>query len=272
MTKTILLTGATDGIGFETAKKLAAEGHTLLLHGRSAEKLKNTAEALSQIAGVGTIETYRADLSRLSDVETLAAEIAARHPSVDVLINNAGVYKVPNPLTAEGDDVRFIVNTVAPYLLTQRLLPLMSSHARVVNLSSAAQAPVSLEALAGRQRLSDDAAYAQSKLAIAMWSFHLAHTTGPQGPAIIAINPASFLGSKMVKEAYGTAGKDLSIGADILVRAALSDEFTNASGRYFDNDSQRFANPHPDALNGSKNGALVQAIEAVIARLGDASS
>lgn len=264
MTKTILITGSTDGIGLETAKMLAGMGHTLLIHGRSDAKLADAEMALSRISGAGSIKTYRADLSNLQDVEMLATAINEEHRKLDVLINNAGVFKIPNPLTADGHDLRFFVNTIAPYLLTKRLLPLMSPEGRVVNLSSAAQAAVSLEAIMGKARLNDSEAYAQSKLALTMWSFELARSLGDNGPAIIAVNPASFLASKMVKEAYGVQGNDLTVGADILVRAALSDEFEGASGRYFDNDRGQFAPPHPDALDPRKNERLVQTIEAVI--------
>ncbi len=264
MTKTILLTGATDGIGFETAKLLAAQGHTLLTHGRSEQKLADVQKSLSGIDGAGVVKSYRADLSDIADVNALADAVARDHSVVDVLINNAGVFKTANPITAGGFDVRFIVNTVSPYLLTKRLLAHMPSDGRVVNLSSAAQVPVSLDALAGGARLSDNQAYAESKLAITMWSFHLAKTLGGDGPVVVAVNPASLLASKMVKDAYGVAGHDLSIGADILVRAALSDEFANASGKYFDNDRGQFAHPHPDALDSAKNEALVDAIEQLI--------
>ena len=268
MTKAILLTGATDGIGLETARLLAGEGHTVLIHGRSDKKLADTEKTLSSISGVGIIQAYRADLSELAEVEAFAGAIARDHSTVDVIINNAGVFSTPNPVTDGGFDVRFVVNTIAPYLLTRRLLPLLSSTGRVVNLSSAAQSPVSLDALAGRRRLSDNQAYAQSKLAITMWSFHLASELGSEGPMVVAVNPASLLASKMVKDAYGVAGSDLGIGADILVRAALSDEFANATGRYFDNDRGEFAQPHPDALDAAKNKKLVAAIEDVVAKLG----
>ncbi len=268
MKKTILLTGATDGIGLETAKRLVGEGHTVLIHGRSDEKLVSTKNILSNISGAGVIETYRADLSKLADVESLADAVAAKHTELSVVINNAGVFNIPDPLTDDGFDIRFIVNTIAPYLLTRRLLSSLSATSRIVNLSSAAQSPVSLEALTGKRRLTDDQAYAQSKLAITMWSFYLAEELGSEGPMVVAVNPASLLASKMVKGAYGVEGNDLGIGADILVRAALSDEFTNASGRYFDNDRGEFAKPHPDALDTVKNKALVAAIEDVAKELG----
>ncbi len=267
MTKTILLTGATDGIGLETAKLLAGAGHIVLIHGRSDKKLTETEKTLSGTSGVGAIEIYRADLSKIAEVEAFASAIAKNHSTVDVIINNAGVFSTPNPVTDDGFDVRFVVNTIAPYLLTKRLLPLLSSTSRVVNLSSAAQSPVSLDALAGRLQLNDNQAYAQSKLAITMWSFHLARTLNDKGPTIVAVNPGSLLASKMVKDAYGVEGSDLGIGADILVRAALSDEFANASGRYFDNDRGEFSQPHPDALNAAKNEKLVAAIDEILVKL-----
>lgn len=263
--KTILITGATDGIGLETAKALAADGHDLLVHGRSAAKLEATVEALNAIAGHGPITPLRADLSDLGQVDELAEAVLAARPKLDALVNNAGVFRTSTPRLEDGTDVRFMVNLFAPYRLTQRLLPRLGSGGRIVNLSSAAQASVDFEALAGRVALGDSDAYAQSKLAITMWSAHLARQVGPDGPLVVAVNPASFLGSKMVKEAYGVPGKDLRVGADILVRAVLSDEFAGAHGRYFDNDQGRFAAPHPDATDPSLNARLDAAIEVALA-------
>ncbi len=264
MTKTILITGATDGIGLEAAKMLAARGATILLHGRNPSKLEHVEKELSGLSGGGRIESYVADLSRIADVETLAQDVAAKHDHLDVLINNAGVYSAPETVTPDGLDVRFAVNTVAPYLLAQRLLPLLGETGRVINLSSAAQASVEPDALAGRTGLSDAAAYAQSKLALTMWSRALGLSLGENGPAIIAVNPGSMLGSKMVKDAFGVEGGDLAIGAGILTRAALDDEFASASGAYFDNDNGEFAAPHPDALDESKVREVVNTIEAVL--------
>ncbi|MDD9876983.1 MAG: SDR family NAD(P)-dependent oxidoreductase [Magnetovibrio sp.] len=262
MPKTILITGATDGIGLETARLLAADGHHVLLHGRNPEKL---AAVEKDLAGAGgSVESYVADLSRMDEVGALAGAVAGQHARLDVLINNAGVFTTAEPRTAEGLDARFAVNTLAPYLLTRRLLPLIGPGGRVVNLSSAAQSPVDTAAIADAPRLADMDAYAQSKLAITMWSRRMAGELAG-GPLVVAVNPGSLLGTKMVKDGFGVAGGDVGIGADILVRAALSDEFADASGKYFDNDAGRFGPPHGDALDDAKCAAVVAAIEAALA-------
>lgn len=265
MHKTILITGSTDGIGLATAKQLASQGHHLLLHGRNLNKLEDTKNTLSAFASSGTIECYQADLSNLDEVMGLAKTISDQHSHLDILINNAGVFRVPQARTADDMDVRFVVNTLAPYLLTQRLLPLMDTDSRVVNLSSAAQAPVDLEAMAGKIPLQDDfTAYAQSKLALTAWSRTLALSLPDGHPMICSVNPGSLLASKMVKDGFGVAGNDLSIGADILVRAALSDEFACANGLYFDNDAKQFAPPHADATNPETAHAIFHCLNSLL--------
>jgi len=266
MQKVILVTGSTDGIGLVTAEMLISQGHHVLLHGRNPAKLEAAEKSLRAISPDGRVETYIADLSHMEEVEALANAVAAGHDKLDVLINNAGIFHTPDVITGDGLDVRFAVNTIAPYLLTQRLMPLLEPNGRVVNLSSAAQSPVDPEALTGVVKLSDDfTAYAQSKLAITMWSRTMGLASGNAGPAVIAVNPGSMLGSKMVREGFGVTGGDIRIGADILNRAALSEEFASASGQYFDNDAGRFAAPHADALDSGKCDEIVQAIEKVLA-------
>ncbi len=243
------------------AKTLAAEGHKVLIHGRNPAKLAAAAKEIG-----GGAETYTADLTRMADVHALAAEVRKAHRQLDVLINNAGVLKTANRVTEDGYDARFMVNTFAPYVLTRALLPIIPKDGRIVNLSSAAQAPVDLEALFGRKQYDDMGAYAQSKLAITIWTRELAKELG-EGPVVVAVNPGSLLASKMVKEGFGVAGNDLGIGAAILQEAALDPRFATATGAYFDNDSGAFADPHAAALDDAHSKGVMDAIDKAVADL-----
>ena len=108
------------------------------MHGRNPKKLE---AAVAALATTEAVDTFTADLSRMPEVEALAEAVTQKHPRLDVLINNAGIFGTPDPITEDGLDVRFAVNTIAPYLLTQRLLPSMDRSGRVVNLSSARTGP-----------------------------------------------------------------------------------------------------------------------------------
>lgn len=256
--KTILITGATDGIGLAAAQTLARKGHRLLLHGRNQEKLDAAKETIG-----GEAEMLLADLSNMTEVNALADKAAARAGKIDVLINNAGVFKTDEPITPEGLDVRFAVNTLAPYLLTRLLLPSIAQDGRVVSLSSAAQEPVEIRALKGNLQLGDMDAYAQSKLALIVWTKALA-AEHPDGPTFIALNPGSLLATKMVRDGFGIDGSDVNIGGDIIAEAALSDDFADHSGEYFDNDGAGFSDPHPAALDVNASANVMEAIKELV--------
>lgn len=266
MKKTILITGSTDGIGEVTAGVLAELGHTILVHGRSQEKVDRVVSQLEKEYPESIIDGFVADLSEMDQVKSLGETIKASYKTIDVIINNAGVFVARERFTKNNLELRFAVNTIAPYLLTKLLLPVLSPEGRVINLSSAAQSSVNIPELTNTPNLSDNEAYAQSKLAITMWSTEMARqlTEAGSNQIVASINPKSFLGSKMVREAYGSAGHDLRIGADILMRGALSEEFVGRSGQYFDNDQGRFARPHPDATNMALNASLVETLDRFI--------
>lgn len=250
MQKTILITGATDGIGLQAAQQLAELGHTLLIHGRNPEKIKKVKALLAKTKA--KVYTYQADFSDLEQVKKMAKEIQVQHQTIDVIINNAGILKsvsTPSVKSLPDIDIRFRVNTLAPYILTKRLLGNLTTRARVVNLGSAAQAPFDLNCF--NQKAYTDAmqAYSESKLALITWSMAMAKSSNHQGIQFLAINPGSLLATKMVKEGFGIEGKDASIGADLLVETALGDKFENANGRYFDNDIGQFSQSHQMAMD-----------------------
>ncbi|WP_127716746.1 SDR family NAD(P)-dependent oxidoreductase [Halobacteriovorax sp. HLS] len=254
MGKKILITGATDGIGLETAKKLKSLGHEVIVHGRSSEKLQKVVDELG-------VTAFKADFSKLTEVRNMADSILEKYDSIDVLINNAGVFKTSSPRTEDGHDVRYVVNTFAPYLLTKKLLSILKG-SRVINLSSAAQSSVDFDAMIGKVEMSDFEAYAQSKLAITMWSRYLANEH--KDITVIAVNPGSLLSTKMVKEGFNTSGNDITIGVNILTSLSLEGTHTSHSGDYYDNDNQRYAPPQADGLDDTKTKKIVELLEDLI--------
>lgn len=267
--KTIFITGSTDGIGKITATRFAAEGHEVFVHGRNQIKLVDTIKEIKSATGNDNVRGYVSDFSDLSSVQEMVNSICQEVSKIDVLINNAGIFKSAQSRTTKGYDIRFAVNYLAPYVLTKGLHPVLEkgSTTRIINLSSAAQAPVSLDALRGNIELSAQEAYAQSKLALTMWSFHLAKSYSDM--VVIAVNPGSLLNTKMVKEAYGNHWSPAEKGSNILFDLATSEEYQNSTGQYFDNDKGEtigfFALAHPDTEDALKVKNLIATTEEILA-------
>jgi len=125
MHKTILITGSTDGIGKLAAIKLAKDGHEIYIHGRNAEKLSSVIAEIKGLSNNEKVKGFVADFSDLDATKKMAEQINLDVSKIDVLINNAGVFKSPVNQTQDGFDIRFVVNYFAPYLLTKELLPLL---------------------------------------------------------------------------------------------------------------------------------------------------
>ncbi|MEP6277837.1 MAG: SDR family NAD(P)-dependent oxidoreductase, partial [Nonlabens ulvanivorans] len=197
-------------------------------------------------------------------VKQMVENIKNEVEKLDIIINNAGIFKTASDKTKDGLDIRMAVNYFAPYILTESIISVLEkgSETRVINLSSAAQSTVKKGVLTGAVAINASDAYAQSKLALTMWSFHFAK----QHPNIttIAVNPGSLLNTKMVKEAYGQHWSPADKGANILFNLALSEEFKNDSGKYFDNDKGSFAMAHPDTTNQEKINILLNLTKEII--------
>lgn len=186
--RTILLTGASDGIGAASARQLTAKGHRLLLVGRSPEKTAAVARELGAAHFV-------ADFARLDDVRRLAAEVRDATDRVDVLANNAGAILGRRTVTVDGNEATLQVNHLAPFLLTQLLLPLLQAgEGIVVNTASSAArrlARFDIDDLGGERSFSPNRAYGNAKLANILHARGLQARYGEQGISAVAFDPGN---------------------------------------------------------------------------------
>jgi NAD(P)-dependent dehydrogenase (short-subunit alcohol dehydrogenase family) len=235
--KLILITGATDGIGKQTALELARGGARLLLHGRNQSKLEATRDELQRLVVGSLVEIVTADFSSLSEVRGLAEDVAARHGAIDVLVNNAGVYMNQLGMSRDGHEMTFAVNHLAPFLLTHLLLDALRAapRARIVNVSSVAhmRGVLDFENLRGEKGFAPYGAYALSKLANVLFTVELARRLDGAPITVNALHPG-VVSTKLLIEGFGMQGSDsLSQGAATSVYLATSPEVADVSGRYF---------------------------------------
>jgi NAD(P)-dependent dehydrogenase (short-subunit alcohol dehydrogenase family) len=233
--RTILITGATDGLGRELAHRLATSGDRVIVHGRDPERVRQ-----SRAYAGGTTEGVLADLAELRQVDRLADEVLDRFDRLDVLVNNAGVGGgapgTGRQESGDGVELRFAVNYLAGYHLTRRLIPLLvaSAPSRVVNVASAGQQAIDFDDPMltrgyGRQR-----AYSQSKLAQIMFTFDLAEELAGQGVTANALHPATYMDTTMVRESGAPVMS--TVGEGVAATSRLVDglaELDGVSGRYF---------------------------------------
>jgi NAD(P)-dependent dehydrogenase (short-subunit alcohol dehydrogenase family) len=245
----VLVTGATDGIGKGTACELARLGVRVLLHGRDAGRLEAARHEIAGATGNDQLETYAADFASFTEVRSLAEQIRARHNCLDVLINNAGVGagqrgRQGRELSADGHELRFQVNHLAPLLLTRLLLPILrrAAPARVVNVASAGQAPLDFDDLMLESGYDGFRAYRQSKLAMVMASFELGARLDPGDVTINALHPGSLLDTKMVREGFGAPQGPVDVGIEAELYLATSPDLEGVSGEYFDRTRPARAN------------------------------
>jgi NAD(P)-dependent dehydrogenase (short-subunit alcohol dehydrogenase family) len=241
--QTILITGATDGLGRAMARELASRDATVLLHGRSETRLQDTLDEIRKATGSDRLRAYRGDFASLQEVGRLGEKVVAEQERLDVLINNAGIgggtRSEPRRESADGYELRFAVNYLAPFLLTHHLLPLIrrSAPARIVNVASVGQAPIDFDDVMLERGYDGYRAYAQSKLAQIMFTIELAErlrAEGETGVTVNALHPASLMNTKMVLESFGYTMSTIEDGVAATLRLAISPELDGVSGRYFD--------------------------------------
>ena len=237
--QTILVTGSTDGLGKELARELARGGATVLVHGRSRERVDETIADIARTSGSDRLVGYLADLSSLQAVRGLAEEIAARDGRLDALVNNAGVGLAERTVSEDGYELTFAVNYLAPFLLTNLLLPALrsSAPARIVNVASIGQAPVNFDDVMLEQSYDMSLAYSQSKLALIAFTFELAERLRAGGDTRVtanALHPATLMPTKLVLETVGRTIDTLEQGVEATLRLVIDGDLDGRSGIYFD--------------------------------------
>ena len=253
MVKTILITGATDGIGKHLAKKLASEEHHVILHGRNPQKLELATQEVRAISLRGRVSSYLADFSKLEDVYRFVEEIKRDFQSIDVLFNNAGLYAgKERKASTENVELTFMLSVLVPYILTTELSPLLekATNGRVINTSSYMHHFAKAKNLdfGFENDYSPGLAYNNSKLYTIWMTRYLARdfflkgsniTVNSYHPGLISTNLGNnFSDEKTKKSLFGrlmkSFSKDLDQGIETGYYLTLSEEIRGLTGHYFD--------------------------------------
>jgi NAD(P)-dependent dehydrogenase (short-subunit alcohol dehydrogenase family) len=232
--KVVLVTGATDGLGRALAVELAREGAVVLVHGRDAGRIADTVAQVKAETGSDKVRTYQADLAELSQVRELAEELLSNEPRLDVLVNNAGIGgDVPGggarQESADGYELRFAVNYLAGFALTELLLPLLKKTApsRIVNESSLGQQAIDFDNVMLTRGYNGIRAYCQSKLAQILYTVDLAERLDGTGVTVNALHPATYMPTKMVHSPISTIAE----GVEATMHLVTGDDV--GTGRFY---------------------------------------
>ena len=216
--------------------------------------MADTAERIRAETQNDRLRTYRADFSSLDEVGGMAGRIGRDQDRIDVLVNNAGIgTTLPGDgerlESRDGHELRFAVNYLAHFLLTRRLVSLIvsSAPARIVNVSSAGQAPIDFDDVMLERAYDGVQAYCQSKLAQVMLTFDLAEELRDQRVIVNCLHPATYMPTKIVLHARGSAISTLEEGVEATLRLAANAELDGVTGRYF--NGQNEARAHPQAYD-----------------------
>jgi NAD(P)-dependent dehydrogenase (short-subunit alcohol dehydrogenase family) len=247
--RTVLITGATSGLGCALAHQLAGEGAAVILHGRDPQELERTAESIGRTSGIDRPPTVLADLADLAQVRRLATEVRGVTDRLDVLVNNAGI-GAGEPdgrdrrVSADGYELRFAVNYLATFLLTLELLPLLrrSAPARIVHVASIRQDPIDFDDLMLERSYSGIRAYGRSKLAQIIFGFDLASRIPAAEVTVNSLHPATYMPTKMVLAEVGYSIDSLESGVEATSRLVRDPDVADITGMFFDRTREAKAN------------------------------
>jgi NAD(P)-dependent dehydrogenase (short-subunit alcohol dehydrogenase family) len=244
----VLITGSTDGLGRALARELAGRGATVVVHGRDAARGEAAVRELREATGNQRVGLQLADFGSLAQVRSLAEAVVAEHERLDVLVNNAGIGTGGSPgreVSEDGYELRFAVNYLAAFLLARALEPLLvrSAPARIVNVSSAGQAPIDFDDVMLERAYSGVQAYCQSKLALVMLTLDLAEELQERAVTANCLHPGTYMPTKMVLDAGIDPVDSLESGVEATMRLVAGPELEGVSGRYFNRLREARADP-----------------------------
>src|SRR4051812_19979397 len=249
--QTILITGATGGLGRALAHRAAEHGATVVAHGRDEQRLRELALEVEEATGT-SIDTVAADLADLREVDRLADSVLDTYDRLDVLVNNAGVGfgapDGPREESTDGIELRFAVNHLAAYRLADRLAKLLevSAPARIVQVASAGQLALDRDDPMTEQGWDGVTAYRRSKLAQVMATYDLAADLVSTGVTVNALHPATFMDTAMVRDSGVTPTSTVGEGLDATWRLVADPALDGGSGRYFDGTHEGTTDPQAD--------------------------
>lgn len=271
--RTVLITGATDGLGRALATELARPGATVLVHGRDRDRAERVLAELRELSGSDAHAAYLADYASLAEVRDMGERILAECGALHALVNNAGIgTTLPGDgarmESRDGYELRFQVNYPGGYLLTKTLEPLLSRSggARIVNVSSAGQMPIEFDDVMLERSYSGTRAYCQSKLAQIMHAFDLAEARDPATLTATCLHPATYMPTKMVFAARGSAVSSLEEGVEATLRLVADSNLDGVTGRYYDGLSEDSA--HPQAYDPAARRRLRELSDRLVAVTG----
>ncbi len=252
--QTILVTGATDGLGREVARELARLGARVLLHGRDEKKAEDTRRAIAESTGNDRLEVLIADLSSLAAVRGLAEQTKATTDALHALVNNAGIAGPPRTVTKDGFELHFAVNYLSHFLLTKKLFHLLerSAPARVVNVTSVGQTPIDFDDPMMERGYDPMRAYCQSKLAQVSFTFTLGEHLNDALVTVNALHPATLMDTKMVRDYFGVPQTSVEEGVEATVRLVTDPALDGVSGRYFNGLHESGAHPQANDRDARK--------------------